>query len=69
LRGAAIGTLIASRVLKPYRLETVDMHKWIWMSAGVILGALGLVGLILPIIPGVLLLAGSAACFARAQQL
>ncbi|MEQ8485212.1 MAG: hypothetical protein RIB46_12690 [Pseudomonadales bacterium] len=45
------------------------MHKWIWMSAGVILGALGLVGLILPIIPGVLLLAGSAACFARAKQL
>lgn len=43
------------------------MQKWFWVGAGLILGALGLVGLVLPIIPGLLLLAGSAACFSRAS--
>jgi uncharacterized membrane protein YbaN (DUF454 family) len=44
------------------------MRKPLFYAAGVSLGVLGVIGLVLPVVPGVLLLAGSAACFARASQ-
>jgi uncharacterized membrane protein YbaN (DUF454 family) len=44
------------------------LRKALLMIAGAILTVLGLVGLVLPIIPGLLLLAGAAACFSLASR-
>lgn len=37
----------------------------VWVAAGLVLAAIGVAGLILPLVPGVLFLILAAACFAR----
>jgi len=37
----------------------------LWMAAGLVLTALGILGLILPMMPGVVFFLGAAFCFAR----
>jgi uncharacterized membrane protein YbaN (DUF454 family) len=44
------------------------MHSALLVAAGSLLFAIGVVGLVLPVVPGLLLLAAAAACFARARS-
>lgn len=39
--------------------------RWLWLAAGAACVALGIVGLILPVMPGTVFLIMAAACFAR----
>jgi uncharacterized membrane protein YbaN (DUF454 family) len=41
------------------------MLRSLWMAAGLALVALGIIGLILPMMPGVVFFIGAAFCFAR----
>lgn len=44
------------------------LRKLLLLTAGVLLGVLGLVGLVLPFLPGVLLLAAAALCLSMASR-
>lgn len=44
------------------------MRNVLLVVAGVALTGIGLAGLVLPVVPGVLLLAAAAACFARVAR-
>ena len=43
------------------------MSKLFWLLLGGLCTLLGVLGLLLPLVPGVLFLAGAAACFDRAR--
>jgi uncharacterized protein len=49
-------------------MELNVMHSALFVAAGVLLSAIGVIGLVLPVVPGLLLLAAAAACFARARR-
>ncbi|MFC7051360.1 YbaN family protein [Hansschlegelia quercus] len=40
-------------------------RRWLWLAAGMVCVGLGIVGLILPVMPGTVFLIMAAACFAR----
>ncbi|MET0314331.1 MAG: YbaN family protein [Hansschlegelia sp.] len=40
-------------------------QRWLWLCAGIVCVGLGIVGLILPVMPGTVFLILAAACFAR----
>ncbi|MEO8398405.1 MAG: DUF454 family protein [Ignavibacteriaceae bacterium] len=42
--------------------------KFIWLSLGIIFLIIGLIGLILPVLPGFLFLIPAAFCFAKASS-
>jgi uncharacterized membrane protein YbaN (DUF454 family) len=44
---------------------TSGPRRWLWLGAGIVCVGLGIVGLILPVMPGTVFLIMAAACFAR----
>ncbi len=41
--------------------------RWLWMGAGLLLGGLGGLGIIVPVLPSTVFFIGAAACFARSS--